>query len=221
MAAEMTTTLQQQARALGDPTRHEVFRYITDADRPVDIAEMTEHFGLNHNAIRQQLAFLWRLRHVQRRATRRVLVEAGDDRAHQVGRGRVGRMRRDAESGAGRRVAGGARRRVTPGRGAGLRALARAEAKAFIEMPRLDRGLHQHVGRCQAIADVGDPGGPGRDGLVDRPPDDRGVRRVGSRAHRQHLSGDDQGRFVESHPPAGPAGQEHARAAHVSLRRSA
>jgi predicted ArsR family transcriptional regulator len=52
------TTLQQQARALGDPTRHEVFRYIADADRPVDIAEMTEHFGLNHNAIRQHVAKL-------------------------------------------------------------------------------------------------------------------------------------------------------------------
>ena len=51
-------TLQQQARALGDPTRHEVFRYVADADRPVDIAEMTEHFGLNHNAIRQHVAKL-------------------------------------------------------------------------------------------------------------------------------------------------------------------
>ena len=29
------TTLQEQARALGDPTRHGVFRYIADADRPV------------------------------------------------------------------------------------------------------------------------------------------------------------------------------------------
>lgn len=52
------TTLQQQARALGDPTRHGVFRYIADADRPVDIAEMTDHFGLNHNAIRQHVAKL-------------------------------------------------------------------------------------------------------------------------------------------------------------------
>ena len=52
------TTLQQQARALGDPTRHEVFRYLADADGPVDVSEMTEHFGLNHNAIRQHLAKL-------------------------------------------------------------------------------------------------------------------------------------------------------------------
>ena len=54
----VVTTLQQQARALGDPTRHGVFRYIADADGPVDIAEMTEHFGLNHNAIRQHVAKL-------------------------------------------------------------------------------------------------------------------------------------------------------------------
>src|SRR6187551_1251880 len=51
-------TLQEQARALGDPTRHEIFRYIADAGRPVDVAELTEHLGLNHNAIRQHLAKL-------------------------------------------------------------------------------------------------------------------------------------------------------------------
>ena len=52
------TTLQQQARALGDPTRHGIFRYLVDAGRAVDVAELTEHFGLNHNAIRQHLAKL-------------------------------------------------------------------------------------------------------------------------------------------------------------------
>jgi predicted ArsR family transcriptional regulator len=52
------TTLQEQARALGDPTRHGIFRYVADAARPVDIAELTDHFGLNHNAIRQHLAKL-------------------------------------------------------------------------------------------------------------------------------------------------------------------
>ena len=52
------TTLQRQARALGDPTRHEVFRVVAEAGRPIDIAELTEHFGLNHNAIRQHLAKL-------------------------------------------------------------------------------------------------------------------------------------------------------------------
>ncbi|WP_229022933.1 helix-turn-helix transcriptional regulator [Actinomarinicola tropica] len=51
-------TLQQQARALGDPTRHGVFRYLADAGHPVGVAELTAHFGLNHNAIRQHLAKL-------------------------------------------------------------------------------------------------------------------------------------------------------------------
>jgi predicted ArsR family transcriptional regulator len=51
-------TLQEQARALGDPTRHGVFRYLADAGRTVDVAELTDHFGLNHNAIRQHLAKL-------------------------------------------------------------------------------------------------------------------------------------------------------------------
>jgi predicted ArsR family transcriptional regulator len=50
--------LQVQARALGDPTRHDIFRYLADADVPVEVAELTAHFGLNHNAIRQHLAKL-------------------------------------------------------------------------------------------------------------------------------------------------------------------
>jgi predicted ArsR family transcriptional regulator len=58
MGRPAMTTLQQQARALGDPTRHQVFRYVSDAGHPVDIAELTDHFGLNHNAIRQHLAKL-------------------------------------------------------------------------------------------------------------------------------------------------------------------
>jgi predicted ArsR family transcriptional regulator len=68
--------LQQQARALGDPTRHEMFRYIADANRPVDVAELTHHLGLHHNAIRQHLA---------------KLAEAGlvsEGTAPRVGRGR-------------------------------------------------------------------------------------------------------------------------------------
>ena len=51
-------TMQQQARALGDPTRHGIFQYLVDADQPVTVAELTDHFGLNHNAIRQHLAKL-------------------------------------------------------------------------------------------------------------------------------------------------------------------
>ena len=56
MSSEVT--LQKQAKALGDPTRHRIFRYLADADRPVDVAELTSQFGLNHNAIRQHLARL-------------------------------------------------------------------------------------------------------------------------------------------------------------------
>lgn len=52
------STLQQQARALGDPTRHAVFRHIAEADEPVAIAQLTERFAFNHNAIRQHLAKL-------------------------------------------------------------------------------------------------------------------------------------------------------------------
>jgi predicted ArsR family transcriptional regulator len=75
-APTMTTTLQEQARALGDPTRHEIFRYVADASQPVDVAELTAHLGLNHNAIRQHLA---------------KLVDAGlvvEDKAPSAGRGR-------------------------------------------------------------------------------------------------------------------------------------
>ncbi len=52
------TALQQQARALGDPTRHAIFRYIAESSGGVDVVELTEHFGFNHNAIRQHLAKL-------------------------------------------------------------------------------------------------------------------------------------------------------------------
>jgi predicted ArsR family transcriptional regulator len=55
---EGVVTLQQQARALGDETRHSIFRYVVDAGRPVGIAELTSFLGLNHNAIRQHLAKL-------------------------------------------------------------------------------------------------------------------------------------------------------------------
>ncbi len=54
----MTTDVQQQARALGDPTRHRLFRYLTAAPGPVSVGELTEHVQLNHNAVRQHLAVL-------------------------------------------------------------------------------------------------------------------------------------------------------------------
>ena len=50
--------LQRQARALGDPTRYRIFRYVADAPAPARVAAMAAHFGLNHNAVRQHLAKL-------------------------------------------------------------------------------------------------------------------------------------------------------------------
>jgi predicted ArsR family transcriptional regulator len=52
------TSVQRQARALGDPTRHAIFCSVAEAPEPVDVATLTEQFGLNHNAIRQHLAKL-------------------------------------------------------------------------------------------------------------------------------------------------------------------
>lgn len=54
----MSDTVQVQARALGDPTRYAVFSHLAAAGEPLGVAELTEHFGLNHNAIRQHLARL-------------------------------------------------------------------------------------------------------------------------------------------------------------------
>src|SRR5437588_8273981 len=50
--------VQRQAKALGDPTRHAIFRAVADAPGPVDVATLTARFELNHNAIRQHLAKL-------------------------------------------------------------------------------------------------------------------------------------------------------------------
>ena len=54
----MAGDLRLQAKALGDPTRYRLFRYIADAQAPVTVAELTAYTGLNHNAIRQHLAVL-------------------------------------------------------------------------------------------------------------------------------------------------------------------
>lgn len=50
--------IQWEARALGDPTRYRIFRYIVESDHPVNVAELTEFVRLNHNAVRQHLAVL-------------------------------------------------------------------------------------------------------------------------------------------------------------------
>lgn len=54
----MRPNLQQEAKALGDPTRHRIFRYVAESAVPVGVAKLTAHMGLNHNAIRQHLAIL-------------------------------------------------------------------------------------------------------------------------------------------------------------------
>lgn len=78
MTPQAVGGLQRQARALGEPTRYAIFRYIADApaEQPVGIAELTAHLGLNHNAIRQHLAKL---------CDAELVVEA---KAHPSGRGR-------------------------------------------------------------------------------------------------------------------------------------
>ncbi|HET8991280.1 MAG TPA: helix-turn-helix domain-containing protein [Acidimicrobiales bacterium] len=53
-----TPDTQREARALGDPTRYRLFRYVAEANRPVGVAELTDFAGLNHNAVRQHLAVL-------------------------------------------------------------------------------------------------------------------------------------------------------------------
>jgi len=50
--------VQIEARALGDPTRYEIFCYILEAESPVGVAELTDYVQLNHNAVRQHLAVL-------------------------------------------------------------------------------------------------------------------------------------------------------------------
>lgn len=58
VAANPVDVLQAQARALGDPTRWKIFRYVADSPVGADVAEITAHCGFNHNAIRQHLAKL-------------------------------------------------------------------------------------------------------------------------------------------------------------------
>lgn len=53
-----TELVQRQARALGDPTRYDIFRYVADAPSPVRVATLADYFGVNRNAIRQHLAKL-------------------------------------------------------------------------------------------------------------------------------------------------------------------
>ncbi len=55
---ELSDEMQRQARALADPRRFGLFRYLTTAVEPAGVAELTEHLGVTHNAVRQHLAVL-------------------------------------------------------------------------------------------------------------------------------------------------------------------
>ena len=50
--------VQRQARALGDPTRYDIFRFVADSRSPVRVATLAQYLGFNHNAVRQHLAKL-------------------------------------------------------------------------------------------------------------------------------------------------------------------
>jgi len=50
--------VQSQAKALGDPTRFRIFRYVFESARSVGVAELTSYTQLNHNAVRQHLGAL-------------------------------------------------------------------------------------------------------------------------------------------------------------------
>jgi predicted ArsR family transcriptional regulator len=68
----------EQARALGAPTRQAIIAYLQSSAGPVGVAELTQHLGLNHNAVRKHLA---------------KLVAAGIAREHTEPRTRRGRPR--------------------------------------------------------------------------------------------------------------------------------
>jgi DNA-binding transcriptional ArsR family regulator len=74
----MDDEMQREARALGDPTRHRLFRHILTAPDAVGVADLTNHVQLNHNAVRQHLAVLKEAKlvvedvKVRRRCCRRV-----------------------------------------------------------------------------------------------------------------------------------------------------
>ncbi len=56
---QMRSAVQRQARALGDPTRFDIFRFVADASGPVRVARLAEQFPyFNPSAIRQHLAKL-------------------------------------------------------------------------------------------------------------------------------------------------------------------
>lgn len=58
MGTPDAAAIREQAQALGDPTRHAIFRFVAAAPGPTTVAELTDHVGLHHTAVRQHLAKL-------------------------------------------------------------------------------------------------------------------------------------------------------------------
>lgn len=58
IAPTIRDDVQPQAKALGDPTRFRIFRYVFEAGSPVGVSELTTYTQLNHNAVRQHLDVL-------------------------------------------------------------------------------------------------------------------------------------------------------------------
>ena len=52
------TSLQRQAKALGEPTRYRIFQIVADETKPVSVADLTEPLELTPNAVRKHLAQL-------------------------------------------------------------------------------------------------------------------------------------------------------------------
>lgn len=55
---DLSDEMQQQSKALADPSRFKLFRHIVETSSPTSVAELTSLLGFNHNAIRQHLAVL-------------------------------------------------------------------------------------------------------------------------------------------------------------------
>ena len=55
---DLDASVQRAARALGDPTRHRIFRLIADAPSPLVVDELAGAVGVHPNAVRQHLAKL-------------------------------------------------------------------------------------------------------------------------------------------------------------------
>lgn len=55
---DISSAMQEQAKALADPSRFRLFEHIANTEEPSNVADLTELLGFNHNAVRQHLAIL-------------------------------------------------------------------------------------------------------------------------------------------------------------------